>query len=321
MAAGCHQAWPVSTFSRWDPPHPLLIKQIIFSWLPHGSMLGLALQPWAHPPMSSTARPWPNTTKPVPRNCKAPCTWVICFPNQPWYVFSKFLFLRAITEPLRRIANGLWLPVAACGSATPFPPYPLAPQTWVFRAFWQGFATQRWQEPLTVLARLACHAASQSQLGSFAATKFIPEDPLLGVAGSHHQAMLCSHPRISPTSSARTGRSHVVAHARVGWERPCSHGTAAWPDPLRMLQPGRPRPLVIREEPAGFSLAPGGGLVVPTTSQTHIPQWHQLLSPAGPGATGHVLAGQGWVRWVCALLTPRRCFGDCQGGGSSWGRS
>lgn len=228
---------------------------------------------------------------------------------------------RAITEPPRRIANGVWLPVAACVGTTRFPPYPPAPQTWVFMAFWQGFATQRRQEPCTLLACLARHAASQSQLGSFAATKCIPEDPLLSEVGSHHQAMLCSHPRISPTSSTRTGRSHVVAHARVGWERPCSHGTAAWPDPLRMLEPGRPRPLVVREEPAGFSLAPRGGLVVPTTSQTHILQWHQLLSPAGPGATGHVLAGQGWVRWVCALLTPRRCFGDCQGGGSSWGRS
>lgn len=105
------------------------------------------------------------------------------------------------------------------GSVPPPPTLSSSPHR-VFGAFRQGFATQQQQEPHTLLAHLACRAASQSQLGSFAATKFIPEDPLLGAVSSHRWMMLCSHPRISPTvpstSSARTGRSHVVAHAPGG---------------------------------------------------------------------------------------------------------
>lgn len=60
----------------------------------------------------------------------------------------------------------------------------------------------------------------QGQLGSFTTTKFIPEDPLSGTISSHHRVMLHSHPRSSPTdrptSSPRTGRSHVVAHELAG---------------------------------------------------------------------------------------------------------
>lgn len=70
------------------------------------------------------------------------------------------------------------------------------------------------------MARSVHHMATQSQLGSFATTKFISEDPLLGVVSSHHWAMLRSHPRVSPTipppPPARTGRSHVVTRAPGG---------------------------------------------------------------------------------------------------------
>lgn len=45
---------------------------------------------------------------------------------------------------------------------------------------------------------------------------------------------------------------------------------------------------------------------MPPTSQPHAPPWHQLLSLAGQGATGCVLADQAQLWWVGALLTPRR---------------
>lgn len=98
-----------------------------------------------------------------------------------------------------------------------------------------GFATQWQQEPHTLLACLSCHAASQNQLGSFAATKFIPEDPLLSMVSSHCWVMLRSHPHVSPTvlptSAARTGCSHMVACAtgRLGEAAFTQEGSMAGP--------------------------------------------------------------------------------------------
>lgn len=66
------------------------------------------------------------------------------------------------------------------------------------------------------MARSVHHMATQSQLGSFATTKFISEDPLLGVVSSHRWAMLRSHPRVSPTvppTSSRQDRTFPRGHA------------------------------------------------------------------------------------------------------------
>jgi len=193
----------------------------------------------------------------------------------------------------------------------------------LFRAFQQGFAAQQQREPRVLLARLAYDRASQSQLGSFVATKFIPEDP--SSVQSVPTTGRCFTPTPvfpSPVHPPPPPGQDIPTWSRVpraGWERPRSHGTVAWPDPLRMLQRGRPRPPTAREEPTGFSLAPQEDLAAPTASQTHAPQQQQLLSPAGPGAAGHVPAGREAVWQVCALLTPRMFSGDCRGGGSRWG--
>lgn len=131
----------------------------------------------------------------------------------------------------------------------------------------------------------------QSQLGSFTTTKFIPEDPLHGTISSHHRE-LHSHPR---TSSPRAGRSHMVVHELAGL------GAATFTQDSSGAGSPEDAPALL----SGKSLQPStrGDLAVPPTSQPDAPPWHLLLSLAGQGVTGCVLAHQAWLRWVGALLT------------------
>lgn len=181
---------------------------------------------------------------------------------------------RAITEPPRRIVNGVWLAGAAWVSATPFPPYlpvPIGCSGLSSRALPPNDSRSH------ARSCLARHVASWALLPPLNLSLKTPSSvrsvPIT-------RRCFAPTPAFPPLSSPPLPPGQDIPTwscvPQAGWERPRSHRTAAWLDPLRMLQPGCPQTLDAREEPVGFSLASGGDLAVPTTSQTRAPQQHQL---------------------------------------------
>lgn len=103
-----------------------------------------------------------------------------------------------------------WLGLLLCVTATPFPPHLPVP------IGCPGLCYPRTAGTTDAPGTLGSSHIRQSQLHSFTTAEFIPEDPLRGTISSHHRVMLHSHPRSSPSSSPRAGRSHVAVHELAG---------------------------------------------------------------------------------------------------------